>query len=214
MHARETREETESAASDTPNERMRRALERLVTLVPASDEPQSPDPAARAKEIVHAASLKAATVSGALTLPMGPLGLLTVFPDLMAIWSIQRKMVADIAAAYGKTAQLGPKQMLYCLFKHTASQAFKGVVIWTGSRMLFKQTTRTALKEIFQKIGVTMADRVTAKAVSRWLPIVGTAGVAGYAYYDTTQVGKTATILLQTDFDDEDMIRRERCGSH
>src|SRR5918992_3587431 len=109
MRDPEIREEDDQTAVETPSEKIRRAIEQLVALVPASDEPQSPDPTARAKEIVRAASLKAATVSGALTLPMGPLGLLTILPDLMAIWQIQRKMVADIAAILGRTAQLGPK---------------------------------------------------------------------------------------------------------
>jgi hypothetical protein len=213
MREPEIREEDGQNAADASNEKLRRAIARLVALVPASDEPQSPDPAARAKEIVRAASWKAATISGALTLPMGPLGLLTVLPDLMAIWNIQRKMVADVAAAFGKTAQLGPKQMLYCLFKHTTSQAFKGFVVWTGSRILFKQTTRAAFKELMQKIGVRVANRVTAKALSRWLPLVGTVGVAGYAYYDTAQVGKTTMTLLQTDFDDEDLLREDMCFS-
>jgi len=207
MRDSEIREEDDQTTVETPSEKIRRAIERLVALVPSSDEPQSPDPTARAKEIVRAASLKAAAVSGALTLPLGPLGLVTILPDLMAIWQIQRKMVADIAAILGRTAQLGPKQMLYCLFKHTTSQAFKGVVVWSGNRLLFKHTTQVALQEVLKKIGLGVADRVTAKALSRWLPIVGTVGVAGYAYYDTAQVGKTAMALLQANFDDEDLMR-------
>ncbi len=129
MRDPEIREEDDQTTVETPSEKIRRAIERLVALVPASDEPQSPERTARAKEIVRAASLKAAAVSGALTLPLGPLGLLTILPDLMAIWHIQRKMVADIAAILGRTAQLGPKQMLYCLFKHTTSRAFRKSVI-------------------------------------------------------------------------------------
>ena len=35
-------------------------------------------------------------------------------------------------------------------------------------------------------------------AASRWLPVIGAAAVAGYAYYDTLQVAKTAIGLLET----------------
>ena len=30
------------------------------------------------------------------------------------------------------------------------------------------------------------------KGLTRWLPVIGVVGVAGYAYYDTAQVGSTA----------------------
>lgn len=33
----------------------------------------------------------------------GPLGLLTILPDMYAIWRVQAQLVADIAAVYGKT---------------------------------------------------------------------------------------------------------------
>jgi hypothetical protein len=48
----------------------------------------------------------------------GQLGLLTVLPDLVAMWRIQSQLVSDIAAVYGKTANLGREHMLWCLFKH------------------------------------------------------------------------------------------------
>ena len=50
---------------------------------------------------------------------------------------------------------------------------------------------------IAQKVGVRITQRVIGKGVSRWLPIVGALGVAGYAYYDTGQVAHTATELFQ-----------------
>ena len=40
-----------------------------------------------------------------------------------------------------------------------------------------------------------------AKSVARWLPVVGSLGVAGYAYYDTAQVGATAIELFDGDPD-------------
>jgi len=59
-------------------------------------------------------------VAGTLALPPGPLGWMTILPEMVGVWKIQAQMVADIAALYGKTATLTQEQMLYCLFKHTA----------------------------------------------------------------------------------------------
>lgn len=70
----------------------------------------------RSQQIAMLAGAQAATVSGTLALPPGPLGMLTIVPDLLAVWKIQAQMVADIAGAFGKNAHLSQEQMLYCLF--------------------------------------------------------------------------------------------------
>jgi hypothetical protein len=38
---------------------------------------------------------------------------------------------------------------------------------------------------------------VADNAASCWLPVVSAAAVAGYAYFDTLQVGKTAVRMLE-----------------
>ena len=83
-----------------------RVLEKLVTGVPASNELLSHSPQERAREIVRAAGLKAGAVSAGLAIPPGPAGMLTLIPDLIQVWHIQRQMVSDIAACFGKSAQL------------------------------------------------------------------------------------------------------------
>ena len=42
-----------------------------------------------------------------------------------------------------------------------------------------------------------MTQRVAGTTASRWLPVVGAAAVAGYAYFDTLQVAKTAVRMLE-----------------
>jgi len=70
--------------------------------VPVSKEPgKAKRPYERSKEITQKACAKAAAVSGSLALPVGPLGMLTVLPDLVIVWRIQAQMVADIAVAFG-----------------------------------------------------------------------------------------------------------------
>jgi len=47
-------------------------------------------------------------------------------------------------------------------------------------------------------IGISVTQRIAGTAASRWLPIVGAAAVAAYAYYDTLQVAKTAIRMLES----------------
>jgi hypothetical protein len=169
----------------------------LVSAIPRTKEMRSDQPAERARTLRKKAALKAAAVSGTFALPSGPLGLLTVVPDLLAVWRIQAQMVADISGAFGKTTLLGREQMLYCLFRHAAAQVVRGVGTRVGERVVFHRASLQLLETIARRLGVSVSERVLASSVARWLPLVGSVGVAGYAFYDTVQVGLTAAELFE-----------------
>jgi hypothetical protein len=179
------------------------AILKLVSTIPETNEIVSMHPEMRAKYIARTASLKASAISGALAIPPGPLGMLTIIPDLLAVWKIQAQMVVDIAAAYNKNANLSREVMIYCLFKHAASQAVRDLVVRAGERYLIKRTSLRAMQSILQKVGIKVTQKVAGKGVSRWLPIIGAVGVAGYAYYDTNSVAKAAMELFsgEVEFD-------------
>ena len=172
-------------------------LERVTATVPASGEGQPPEPGQRAQQLTYAAASNAGAVAGALALPPGPLGLLTVIPDLVAVWNIQRQLVADIAACYGKSAELHRETMIYCLFRHAAAQVVRDLVVRLGTRLMLRRATVSAMERSLQRIGVAISHRAVSRGVARWLPIAGAVGVGAYAFYDTLQVGKTARELFE-----------------
>jgi hypothetical protein len=174
------------------------AVVEFLAVVPASHEHAAieGDQAPHARVLARHAAVKASLVSGSLALPPGPVGLLTIVPDLVAVWRIQSQMVADIASTYGKSAQLTREQMLYCLFKHAAAQAVRDLTMRVGERYIFRHASIKALQLFAGKIGIKLSQRVIAKAAARWLPAIGAAGVAAYAYYDTRQVAETAIALF------------------
>lgn len=174
-------------------------LERVTSTVPSSDEAQRLEPSVRAQELTMSAASEAGALAGAFALPPGPLGLLTVIPDLVAVWNIQRRLVADIAACYGKTADLHRETMIYCLFRHAAAQVVRDLVVRLGTRLLLRRATIATLDRSLQRIGVSVARRAVGRGVARWLPMVGAIGVGAYAFYDTVQVGKTARELFESE---------------
>ena len=141
--------------------------------------------------------MKAALLSGGLALPPGPLGYVTIIPDLVAIWKIQTQMVADMAGTFGKKAFLSREQMLYCLFRHAAAQAMRDIVIRVGERVLIRRPALRIVQQVLRRIGVRITQRLAGGAIARWLPIVGALGVGAYAYYDTGQVADTAIDLFR-----------------
>src|SRR6202030_2447422 len=173
------------------------AIENVVSSVPASRERAVKEPALAAGKLARKAARRAAALSGTLALPPGLLGMLTVIPDLIAIWRIQAQMVADIAGVYGRELQLTRTHMVYCLFRHAATQLARDVAVRTGERLVIRQLSGGAMRSVLTTVGLNVTQRLAGTAASRWLPIVGAAAVAGYAYFDTLQVAKTAVRMLE-----------------
>lgn len=167
-------------------------LEDLATSIPSSAEPPSADPKQRAGEIVRVAGLKAGALSATLAVAPGPIGILTVIPDLIKVWQIQQQMVADVAACFGKTAQLNRQMMVYCLFRHGAAMLLRDVVARVGERVIVKQASLRVIQQTLRRIGVHVTQKAVGKTLSRWLPVVGPVLIGGYSLIDTRNVGKTA----------------------
>ena len=157
---------------DGPLGRLLAALERALSEIPRTDEPESRSPEARAR-----------------------------IPDLVGIWKIQPQTVADMAGAFGRRVYLGREQMLYCLFRHAAARAMRDVVVRVGERMLIRRPALGVVERVLGKVGVRITQRLAGGAIARWLPIVGALGVGAYAYCDTGQVAETAIDLFRRDID-------------
>lgn len=188
----------------TDHSRVTQAILDFVSQIPESAVEGSRQPALEARRLATRASQRAALTAGSLALPPGPLGWLTVLPELIAIWKIQAQMVSDIAAAYGKHSDLGREQMLWCLFRHTAAQAFRDLVVRVGDRLLFRRVTYSVAERIAKTVGVKVTQRAVGNGISRWLPVVGAMGVGAYAYYDTGQVARTAIAMFSASIETEE----------
>lgn len=193
------RDLVEQGGDSGPARRLMDAVMKVISEVPASGELRRDEPALRARELARRAARATAGISGSAALVPGPLGVLTLLPDLYAVWKVQTQMVSDIAAVYGKTATLGREQMLYCLFRHMASHLLRDVVVRSGERYLVRRATLQLLQNLAGAIGLKLAQRTVTKAVARYAPVIGALGVGGYAYFDTMQVAKTATELFGAD---------------
>ncbi len=174
-------------------------LMELISTVPSSNEGKSPCPEELARDLAKEAALQAAVVSGGLALPPGPLGFVTILPDLVVVWNIQRQMVANIAAAFGKTRSLGREQMIWCLFRHVASHVVTDLGMQVGERVLFRRASLKIVQGILRRVGIKMTQRVAGKSIARIFPGVGSTLVAAYAFWDTLQVAETTIKLFRAE---------------
>ena len=177
----------------------------LVSQPPEARFTPVPRPGDAAAKAIESAASKAALAAGTLALPLGPLGWATIAPEMLAVWHIQRQLVADIAALYGRSADLGPAQMLWCLFRHTAAQALRDLTVRVGERVVVRPAAQVLLQRVAEAIGVHLGKKAASRMLSRWVPLIGAAGVGAYAYWDTRQVGRAALQL----FENEQVIENE-----
>ncbi len=186
---------------DAPNralfDRIADTLDELLTAAPQTTESAADDPQKRAAVLAGKAARRAAALSGVLAVPPGPMAWLAVLPDLLLIWRIQAQLVADIAGAFGRQAHLGREQMIFCLFRYSAAQAVRGLVVRNGERWLVQRLSQQALRAMLATIGMRIGKATVAKLVPRAVPVIGAAGVAAYAYYDTQRVARTAVALFE-----------------
>ena len=182
-----------------PRQKLENALLDLVLRVPASRESAVENPRIRAQAIGRDASRRASLLASSMALPPGFFGWLTVLPELVAVWKLQTQMVSDIAGVYGKSAAMGREQMIYCMFKHVSAQLFRDVVMRVGERVLVQRVSSAFVQSAVKKLGLKITQSMVGKGVSRFLPLIGAVGVGAYAYFDTTQVARTAIELFSSD---------------
>jgi hypothetical protein len=179
----------------------------LFARIPESKELPSTTPLQDARTRANAAAAKAAMAAGALALPPGALGWLTILPEMVGVWKIQKQLVADIAALYGQQKTLTPEQIVYCLFQHTAAGGARDLVVRVGQRTLVRRASPRLIGAITRRIGVSLSKRALGKGMARWLPLVGAVGVGAYAYHDTAQVAATAIDLFDGVIEVEATVR-------
>jgi EcsC protein family len=174
-----------------------------VARIPAARVRRSAEPADAARRLARTAALKAAATAGALALPTGPLGWLTLLPEMRSVWKIQAQLVADIAALHGRKSELTKEQMLYCLFRHDAAHALRDVVVRVGERFVIRPPSSRLMQRLVREIALQLTQRVLGKGVARWLPVAGAVGVGAYAYHETQRVAAAALELFAAGVDVE-----------
>jgi len=188
-----SRSETKAASLVT------QALRTLILRIPASSQTPASDPRSRSQRLATTAARKASAISAGLALPSGPVGLLTILPDLAAIWTVQSQLVSDIAAVHGRSAALNRASLVYCLFKHGGAALVRDLVVRAGERLVVRNVSLRLLQATLTKVGVRVSERVVGQALSRFIPILGALGVGAYAYYDTSKVAANAIELFASD---------------
>lgn len=195
-----------SSISPTQKPGLEEFLERMFEFLSGIDSYESPyanytslddeDRLRIAKDLTNQSALRAGTISASFSLPGGPIGFLTLIPEVFMIFRIQGNLVKDIASLYGKEAQLTKELLMFSMFKHGGAHLFRKFIEETGVRVLIRPTTVRAFQGLLQKLGLTISRKILKKNLARWVPFAGAAITGSFAYFDTKTVGQNALDLF------------------
>ncbi len=173
------------------NRLLLRAIFRTLAEIPDSHQPEAGDPDVASDKIIGRSCRKAALLSAALSLPTGPLGLITIMPDLTGVWKIQSQMVSDIASAYGERTRLGREHMLLFLFRHSVFHVAGDVITKSGERYIVEKLSERTFCNVVDKLALRISCNLTMRATKIMFPLVGAAFLGTCSYRHTLQVGAT-----------------------
>lgn len=198
--------------SETPSQvKSEGFLEGLIELFAGLEDYRSPyaptiqPPDNLIQELVQNASFKSGLVSATCSLPPGPLGILSILPELLFLYRIQGHLILDIAALYGKEVQVTKELLLYCLFKHGGAHVFRKIIEESSLKILIRPTTVKVFQTMLEKLGLMISKSLIRKQFARWIPIGGAVVTGTFAYYDTKRVGKTAMELFSKEIHAEEI---------
>jgi len=186
-----------SATDGSLNTLITRAMREVISTVPTSSESTAENPKERVQSLAFRAKCLAATTSATLALPPGPLGLLTIVPDLIIIWKIQAQLAADIATVYGVRSKFNESAMLFCLFRYGTAAFARDLLVRVGTKIVVRRASLKVMQELLAKVGIKVTQRILGSTASRAIPLIGAGAIGAYAWYDTDQVAVTTERLCR-----------------
>lgn len=153
-----------------------------------------PSPQDVASIIASYANFNGVIATGANLVP-GPLGALTIVPELTAVIRNQIQMIYDIGVALGKETHLTGDLLLSIFYTVTGGGAI-GLAVVRGGRLLVKRASLRIIQRIVIWLGGKITQRALRALLARWVPIVGSAAMGIWTRQSTVSMGKQAAKLL------------------
>lgn len=140
------------------------------------------------------ANFNGVIAAGANLVP-GPLGMLTIVPELTAIIRNQIQMIYDIGVANGKEAHLNGNLLLSIFYTVTGGGAI-GLAAVKGGQLLVKRAQLRIIQRIIVWLGGKITQRALKALLARWVPIAGSVAMGIWARQSTVLMGRKAAELL------------------
>lgn len=153
------------------------------------------------EEMIQKASWSAFTVSTLSALPPGPIGWLTILPEIIAVTKIQINLIYKIAEYYNKRPVINSTMVMLIFANEAGVNIGKKVLTRVGRKVIIRALGSKAIRPIAQKIGARIGTKITSRLVGRWIPVIIAPIFGAFSKSMTTKIGEEAIALFQEDIE-------------
>lgn len=130
-------------------------------------------------------------IVGKAGLLIGPLGMLSVVPEVVLIIRNEIGLIYDVAKAHGKS-DLVSKEVVVSILLSGFGTPVDSLVTTRGGKYLAKFVSSQDYKNMVVLLSGKVAQQLLKSTVSKYLPKVGPAAMAAWTNYTTRKIGKRA----------------------
>lgn len=150
-----------------------------------------------------------AVISGGSGLVPGPMGMLTIVPELALVIRNQMSMVYDIGVAYGYGKKLNA-ELLIGVFGYALGSGALGLLVIHGQKVLVRRASLQFMQKVIQLMAGKVTQRVLKSMVSKWLPIAGAVALAAWSKLSTHLIAERAISVFEKEIEiSEELVDEE-----
>lgn len=142
-------------------------------------------------KLIDKYALQNAAISGAASLVPGPLGMLSIVPEIVAVMRNQIAMIYEIGVAHGQEKVI-TKELLAAVLTAATGASLGALVIVHGSKLIVKRASLRVFQQIIVLLGGKITQQVLKSSISRWLPIAGPVAMALWSHHSTKLIAAKA----------------------
>ncbi len=147
-------------------------------------------------EMIDEAAQKAFKISTALGLIPGPIGFVSILPEVVALTKLQLNLIYRIAGHYGRTEMVDKEIVLLILANVLGVAGGETLIRRAGTTLVIRSANTRIVRALARKIGAHVIDTAAEKMIGRWIPLA-TAPFFGYLSRSLTRkIGIEANRLL------------------
>jgi uncharacterized tellurite resistance protein B-like protein/uncharacterized protein (DUF697 family) len=152
--------------------------------------------------IINDYANKNAVISGGASLIPGPLGMLTVVPEIISVTRNQLAMIYEIGLAHGQEKVI-TKELLAAVLASATGASLGALIIVHGSKIIVKRASLRVFQQIVILLGGKLTQQVLKSSISRWIPFVGAAAMAAWSYQSTKLIAAKAIEVFRKEIEIE-----------
>ncbi|MCX7999534.1 MAG: hypothetical protein N3A69_11390 [Leptospiraceae bacterium] len=142
--------------------------------------------------LIRKRALQAAFISASSNFIPSYFGYFASLGEVYLLLKLQASMVKDIAVIFGKEKDLNKDLLLYCLFKNSHPNLWKGFIRFIGTRIILRPTSFSIFTQILKSLQPHIEMKLESNFGKQLFSFFGVLSLSTLSYLDTKIVGRTA----------------------